>query len=133
MDISSMIEAGGHVKFEVGGEDLRHFAEQLIEKAAQLVARPTEPPKEKWLTQKEACSSAVSARPLSGNGAAEVTSSPPNSATATCICSLPSSASSTAAKANEDKNPSDECQQDILRRFFIRNVRLQALRPLNPI
>ena len=81
-----MIEAGGHVKFEVSGEDLRHFAEQLIEKAAQLVARPTEPPKEKWLTQKEACSSAVSARPLSGNGAAEVTSSPPNSATATCIC-----------------------------------------------
>ncbi len=27
-----MIEAGGHVKFEVSGEDLRHFAEQLIEK-----------------------------------------------------------------------------------------------------
>ena len=59
-----MIEAGGHVKFEVSGEDLRHFAEQLIEKAAQLVARPTEPPKEKWLTQKEACSSAVSATTL---------------------------------------------------------------------
>ena len=54
MDISSMIEAGGHVKFEVSGEDLRHFAEQVIEKAAQLVARPTEPQKEKWLTQKEA-------------------------------------------------------------------------------
>ena len=47
-----MIEVYGHVKFEVSGEDLRHFAEQLIEKAAQLVARPTEPPKEKWLTQK---------------------------------------------------------------------------------
>ena len=33
MDIYSMIEAGGRMKFEVTGEDLCKFAEVLIEKA----------------------------------------------------------------------------------------------------
>lgn len=32
MDIYSMIEAGGRMKFEVTGEDLCKFAEVLIEK-----------------------------------------------------------------------------------------------------
>lgn len=45
MDLYSMIEAGGRVKFEVTGEDLVRFADRLIAKAmeardAQIAAMP---------------------------------------------------------------------------------------------
>ena len=39
MDLYSMIEAGGRMKFEVTGEDLCKFAEVLIEKAQQMKMR----------------------------------------------------------------------------------------------
>ena len=56
MDIYSMIEAGGRMKFEVTGEDLCKFAEVLIEKAQEMKAREIAqiPTEEKWLTKKEA-------------------------------------------------------------------------------
>lgn len=56
MDLYSMIEAGGRMKFEVTGEDLCKFAEVLIEKAQQMKMRELamQPKEEKWLTMHEA-------------------------------------------------------------------------------
>lgn len=42
MDIYSMIEAGGRMKFEVTGEDLCKFADTLIEKAQKMKERELE-------------------------------------------------------------------------------------------
>jgi hypothetical protein len=56
MDIYSMIEAGGRVKFEVTGEDLCKFAEVLIEKAQEMKQREIDmiPKEETYLTRQEA-------------------------------------------------------------------------------
>lgn len=56
MDIYSMIEAGGRMKFEVTGEDLCKFAEVLIEKAQELKMRELEmqPKEETYLTKAQA-------------------------------------------------------------------------------
>lgn len=57
MDLYSVIEAGGRVKFEVSGEDLVKFAEKLIEKTKEMMAheRPAATDSdEQWLTAAEA-------------------------------------------------------------------------------
>lgn len=57
MDLYSMIEAGGRMKFEITGEDLVIFAEKLITKAqemkeAEMALAPVE---ETYLSTDETC------------------------------------------------------------------------------
>ena len=58
MDLYSMIEAGGRMKFEVTAEDLVTFADHLIAKAQEVKAlelaqQQEANNKETWLTSKE--------------------------------------------------------------------------------
>ena len=53
MDLYSMIEAGGRMKFEVTAEDLVTFAKAQEVKALELAQQQEANNKETWLTSKE--------------------------------------------------------------------------------